>query len=258
MLSMTTPRLLIVGCATLSALLLGMATASAETTLEKIKRTGVMTSANTFSYPPFGFIEDGKQVGFDVDLGNEIARRMGVKLTFEAIDFRGIMAALTSGRVDLLITGMVYTPDRAQRIDFSEPYFDGGVAAAFRPDRPISKPDEIIGKRVGVEIGSAGDKYVREKYESRVEIKTYDTVFLALKDLENGRLDVFVGSVAPMRYIMRNMPTLKASETWDSRIQAVNTRKEDKDLLEEINTHLLVMKKDGTYNNLVSKWFGSL
>jgi ABC-type amino acid transport substrate-binding protein len=258
MLSMTTPRLLIVGCATLSALLLGMATASAETTLEKIKRTGVMTSANTFSYPPFGFIEDGKQVGFDVDLGNEIARRMGVKLTFEAIDFRGIIAALTSGRVDLLITGMVYTPDRAQRIDFSEPYFDGGVAAAFRPDRPISRPDEIIGKRVGVEIGSAGDKYVREKYESRVEIKTYDTVFLALKDLENGRLDVFVGSVAPMRYIMRNMPTLKASETWDSRIQAVNTRKEDKDLLEEINTHLLAMKKDGTYNNLVSKWFGSL
>ena len=244
--SITTPRLLIFGYATLSALLLGMATASAETTLEKIKRTGVMTSANTFSYPPFGFIEDGKQVGFDVDLGNEIARRMGVKLTFEAIDFRGIIAALTSGRVDLLITGMVYTPDRAQRIDFSEPYFDGGVAAAFRPDRPSSKPDDIIGKRVGVEIGSAGDKYVREKYESRVEIKTYDTVFLALKDLENGRLDVFVGSVAPMRYIMRNMPTLKASETWDSRIQAANTRKEDKDLLEEINRHLLAMRKDGT------------
>ena len=254
--SITTPRLLIFGCATLSALLLGIATASAEATLEKIKRTGVMTSANTFSYPPFGFIEDGKQVGFDVDLGNEIARRMGVKLTFEAIDFRGIIAALTSGRVDLLITGMVYTPDRAQRIDYSEPYFDGGVAAAFPPDRPISKPDDIIGKRVGVEIGSAGDKYVREKYESRVEIKTYDTVFLALKDLENGRLDVFVGSVAPMRYILRNMPTLKASETWDSRIQAANTRKEDKDLLKEINTHLLAMKKDGTYNKLVSKWFG--
>jgi ABC-type amino acid transport substrate-binding protein len=53
------------------------------------------------------------------------------------------------------------------------------------------------------------------------------------------------------------MPTLKASETWDSRIQAANTRKEDKDLLEEINTHLLAMKKDGTYNKLVSKWFGS-
>jgi ABC-type amino acid transport substrate-binding protein len=244
-------------CLALALLLLTGATASAETTLEKIKRTGVITAANTFSYPPFGFIEDGKQVGFDVDLGNEIARRMGARMAFEAVDFRGIIAALTSGRVDMLITGMVYTPDRAERIDFSEPYFDGGVAAAFRPDKPIAKPDDIIGKRVGVEIGSAGDKYVREKYGSRVEMKTYDTVFLALKDLENGRLDVFVGSIAPMRYIMRNMPTVKATELWDSRIQAANTRKEDKDLLQEINKHLTAMKRDGTYDTLVKKWFGS-
>jgi ABC-type amino acid transport substrate-binding protein len=243
-------------CLALATLIFSAATASAETTLEKIRRTGVMTVANTFSYPPFGFVEDGKQVGFDVDLGNEIARRMGVRVTFEAVDFRGIIAALTSGRVDVLVTGMVYTPDRARRIDFSEPYFDGGVAAAFRPGKPITKPDDVIGKRVGVEIGSAGDKFVREKYESRVEVKTYDTVFLALKDLENGRLDAFVGSVAPMRYIMRNMPTLKASEIWDNRIQAANTRKEDKDLLEEINKHLSSMKRDGTYDKLVSKWFG--
>src|SRR5262249_33438502 len=215
------------GCFALAILLLSATPARPETTLEKIKRTGVMTSANTFSYPPFGFIEGGKQVGFDVDIGNEIARRMGVKLVFEAIDFRGIIAALTSGRVDALITGMVYTSDRAERIAFSEAYFDGGVAAAFRPDKPLARPDDIIGKRIGVEMGSAGDKFVREKYESRVEIKTYDTVFLALKDLENGRLDGFVGSVAPMRYIMRGMPSIKASEVWDSRIQAANTRKDD-------------------------------
>ena len=113
MAGITTARLTSLACATLIVCLFGMAVASAETTLQKIKRTGVMTAANTFSYPPFGFIEDGKQVGFDVDLGKEIAGRMGVKLTFEAIDFRGIIAALTSGRVDLLITGMVYTPDRA-------------------------------------------------------------------------------------------------------------------------------------------------
>jgi len=245
------------GCLVLALLVLAPTAASAETTLERIKRTGVMKSANTFSYPPFGFIEDGKQVGFDVDLGNEIARRMGVKLVFEAIDFRGIIAALTSGRVDLLITGMVYTPDRAERIAFSEAYFDGGVAAAFRPDKPLSKPDDIISKRIGVELGSAGDRFVREKYESRVEIKTYDTVFLGLKDLENGRLDGFVGSIAPMRYIMRNMPSIKASDLWDSRIQGANTRKEDQDLLSEINKHLLAIKSDGTYGKLVAKWFGS-
>jgi ABC-type amino acid transport substrate-binding protein len=239
------------------AVTMTIATASAETTLEKIKRTGMMTSANTFSYPPFGFVENGKRVGFDVDLANEIARRMGVKIEFEAIDFRGIIAALKSKRVDLLITGMVYTADRAKQISFSEPYYNGGVAAAFRPDKPLKNPDDIVGKLVGVELGSAGDKFVREKYGSRVKIKTYDTVFLALKDLENGRLDAFVGSVAPMRYILRSNTALKVSGTWDNRIQAANTRLEDVDLLAEINKHLTAMKKDGTYDKIVAKWFGS-
>jgi ABC-type amino acid transport substrate-binding protein len=244
-------------CAASALLVITMAAASAETTLEKIKRTGVMTSANTFSYPPFGFIEDGKQVGFDVDLANEIAQRMGVKLTFEQIDFRGIIAALTSKRVDLLITGMVYTADRAKQIAYSEPYFNGGVAAAYRPDKPLRQPDDIVGKTIGVELGSAGDKFVRDTYGTRVQIKTYDTVFLALKDLENGRIEGFVGSVAPMRYIMRNTPSLKSTTTWDNRIQAANARLDDQDLLAEINRHLVAMKKDGAYDRLVVKWFGS-
>ena len=247
----------VAACAAGALLVMNMAMASAETTLEKIKRTGVMTSANTFSYPPFGFIENGKQVGFDVDLATEIAKRMDVKLVYEQIDFRGIIAALTSKRVDLLITGMVYTPDRATQIAYSEPYFNGGVAAAYRPDKPIKQPDDVIGKTIGVELGSAGDKFIRDNYGARVTIKTYDTVFLALKDLENGRIDAFVGSVAPMRYIMRNTPALKSSATWDNRIQAANTRLEDKDLLDEVNKHILATKKDGTYEKLVVKWFGS-
>ncbi|HEY6992626.1 MAG TPA: transporter substrate-binding domain-containing protein [Xanthobacteraceae bacterium] len=247
----------IAACAVGALLIMSMAAASAETTLEKIKRTGVMTSANTFSYPPFGFIENGEKVGFDVDIANEIARRMGVRLVYEQIDFRGIIAALTSKRVDLLITGMVYTPDRAKQIAYSEPYFNGGVAAAYRSEKPLKQPDDLVGKTVGVELGSAGDKFVREKYGTRVEIKTYDTVFLALKDLENGRIDAFVGSVAPMRYIMRNTPSLKSTATWDSRIQAANTRLDDQDLLAEINKHLVAMKKDGTYDKMVAKWFGS-
>jgi len=244
-------------CAAGAFLVMTVATASAETTLEKIKRTGVMTSANTFSYPPFGFIENGKQVGFDVDLANEIAQRMNVKLTFEQIDFRGIIAALTSKRVDLLVTGMVYTQDRAKQIAYSDPYFDGGVAAAFRTGKPVKEPDDLNGKTIGVELGSAGDKFVREKYPTGVQIKTYDTVFLGLKDLENGRIDAFVGSVAPMRYIIRATPSLKTTATWDSRIQAANTRLDDQDLLAEINKHLAAMKQDGTYDKLAVKWFGS-
>jgi ABC-type amino acid transport substrate-binding protein len=251
------PNLRFFGYAAVTSLVLGMATASAETTLEKIKRTGVMTSANTFTYPPFGFIDNGKQVGLDIDLGNEIARRMGVKVTFQNVDFRGIIAALTSGRVDTLITAMTSTPDREKAMLFSEPYFDGGIGGAYQADKPITNPDDIIGRRVGMELGAAGEFWTREKYGSRVQIKTYDTTFLALKDLENGRLDVVVSSLPPMRYAMRTMPSIRVTKVWDSRIVGVNTRLEDKDLMAEINQHLMAMKTDGTYDKLIVKWFGS-
>jgi polar amino acid transport system substrate-binding protein len=236
--------------------IIGTATASAETTLEKIKRTGVMTSANTFTYPPFGFIDNGNQVGLDVDLGNEIARRMGVKLTFEKIDFRGIIAALTSGRVDTLITALTWTPDRAKAILFSEPYFDGGIGGAYLAGKPITNPDDVIDKRVGVELGSAGNVWVQDKYGSRIDLKTYDTTLLALKDLENGRLDVVVATLPPLRYAMRSMPTIRVTKVWDSRIVGINTRLEDTDLMAEINKQFLAMKQDGTYDKLVAKWFG--
>ncbi len=244
------------GSLVFSLLLVWSSASLAETTFEKIRRTGEMTLANTFTYPPFGFIENGQKVGFDVDIANEIAHRMNVKITFETIDFRGIIAALKSKRVDALITGMVYTPDRAKQIAFSEPYFDGGIAAAFQNSHPVEDPNQLLGKRVGVELGSAGDKFVQEKLAPNVTKLTYDTEFLGLKDLENGRIDAFVGSIAPMRYIMRQMPGLKVSQVWDHRIQAANTRLEDIDLLNEFNRQLRAMKEDGSYDKLVRKWFG--
>jgi polar amino acid transport system substrate-binding protein len=232
--------------------------AVAETTLEKIKRTRVMSSANSFEYAPFGYIESGKPVGLDVDLGEEIGRRMGVKVTFEKVDFKGIIAALTSGRVDTLITAMTWAPERAERILFSEPYFDGGIGAAYRPQVPISKPEDIVGKRIGLQLGSAGERWTRERFASSLpDIKTYDTILLALKDLENGRVDAVVAALPAVRYAMRSMKTIKVTEVWDSRIVGINTRKADKELMDEINRHMIAMKKDGTMEKLITKWFGS-
>jgi polar amino acid transport system substrate-binding protein len=230
--------------------------AHAETTLEKIRRTGVMTTANSFEYVPFGYIDNGEKTGFDVDLGEELARRMGVKVTWEKVDFKGIIAALTSNRVDLLITAMTYSPERAERIDFSRPYFDGGIGAAYRTGAPISKPDDLKGKVIGVQIGSAGAAWTRDKYGSEVkELKTYDSLFLALKDLENGRVEGVVSALPSVRHSVKKLKGVAYSEPWDHRDVGVNTRKDDKDLLAEINKHMSAMEADGTMKKLVEKWF---
>src|SRR5579885_1808023 len=160
-------------CTALAALIMTASLASAETTLQKTKRTGIMTAGSTFNYPPFHFIADGEKAGFDVDIGNEIAKRMGVKLEWETIDFRGIIAALKSGRVDLL-TGMIYTPDRAKQMAFSVPYYNDGIAAAYPAGKPVAKPTDLVGKQVGVELGSAGDKFARDELTSSATVKTFD------------------------------------------------------------------------------------
>ncbi len=122
---------------------------------------------------------------------------------------------------------MVYTPDRAKQIAYSEPYFNGGVAAAYRPDKPIKQPTTWSGRRSEWSWAARGDKFVRDNYGTRVTIKTYDTCFSRFKDLGKWAYRRIRRSVAPMRYIMRNTPALKSSATWDNRIQAANTRLED-------------------------------
>jgi len=243
-------------CAAIMFFLMAAPMASAETTLQNIRSTGVITLGNTFNYPPFCFIANGEKVGFNVDIVNEIAKRMGVKVKLETIEFRGVIGALKSGRIDVY-TGMVYTPDRGKQMAFSIPYYDDGIAAAYPEGKPVLKPTELAGKQLGVELGSAGDKFVRDELGSSAKVKTFDTSFLGLKDLSAGRLDAFIGNVAPMRYIMLNMSaSLKLSPTWTSMTGSINTRLEDEDLLAEINKQLSSMKDDGTYQKLAAKWFG--
>ena len=137
------------------------AEATAETTMEKIKRTGVMTAGNSGSYPPFEIMQGKNLVGFDIDMANELGRRMGVKIKFEVIDFKGIIASLKSKRVDTLITAMTKTPGRAKQILFSVPYYDAGIGALTTKGSGIMKPEDLTGKVVGVQLGSSGERYVR-------------------------------------------------------------------------------------------------
>jgi polar amino acid transport system substrate-binding protein len=245
----------IVGLATLG-LGLGTTAAQAQGTLEKVKKAGTLTVANSFAYAPFGFIENGKPAGYDVDLGDAIGKRMGVAVKWEKIDFKGIIAALTSSRVDALITAMTWSQERADRILFSEPYYDAGIGAVYPAAKPITKPDDLKGKVLGLQLGSAGEKWARDNYGTTLkEAKTYDELLLALKDLQNGRVEAVVTALPAAKYAMKAMPTLKATPVWDGRVVGINTRKEDAELLAEFNRQLAALKAEGFMEQMEKKWF---
>lgn len=231
--------------------------AGAETTAQTVQRLKVLKAGNNFAYPPFSYIDNGQQAGFDVDLGNEIAKRMGVRLEFEQIEFKGLIAALKSKRIDVILSAVTYSPERAAQITFSESYYDAGLGAAYLATRPITLPSDLPGKRIGVQSGSVADLWIRQKHESLVpNVKYYDTVIYAIKDLEAGRLDAVLHPMPTMKYTAKS-PNVRFSSVWDSRQVGINTRLEDTELLGMINAQIVAVKKDGTYDRLVQKWFGS-
>jgi len=231
--------------------------AAAQSTLEAVKQKGVLVAGSSAEYPPFEYVADAKLVGYDVDMAEEITRRMGVKVAWEKIDFKGIVAALTAKRVDVLITALTWTPERAERIAFSDPYFDAGIGAITQQSSSIRKVEDLAARKVGVQLGSSGERYVREAVGSKVgQLLTYDSITLAINDLKNGRVEAVVNPLPVLRYAIRNDSGFRYTPVWDTRVVGINTRLEDKELLAEINRHLHELKSEGFLAKLETKWFG--
>ena len=246
---------LLIALATLLAL--AAPGAHAQDTLAQIKQKGEMVAGNGGAYPPFDMVIDGQLAGFDIDMGNEIARRMGVKIKWEKIDFSGIIAALTSKRVDLLITAMTKTPERAQRIGFSVSYYETGIAAALKPGVKIDSPKDLAGKVVAVQVGTSGERYIRDNFGSVVkELKVFNEFPLAFADVEAGRADAVVNTLPVVRYnASRRGNKLAIAGPWTSTDVGINVRLEDTALMAEINRHLEALKTEGFLAKLDQKWF---
>ena len=240
-----------------AAILAVRSPAHAQNTLETVRQKGVLVAGSSAEYPPFEYVADGKLVGYDVDMADEITRRMGVKVAWEKIDFKGIVAALTAKRVDVLITALTWTPERAERIAFSDPYFDAGIGAITPQSSTIAKVEDLTGRRVGVQLGSSGERYVREAVGSKVgQLLTYDSITLAINDLKNGRVEAVVNPLPVLRYAVRNDTGFRYTAVWDTRVVGINARLDDKELLAEINRHLRDLKSEGFLAKLETKWFG--
>jgi ABC-type amino acid transport substrate-binding protein len=231
--------------------------AAAEDTLARIKREGVLKVANSGVYPPFESMQDGKLVGFDIDLTNLLAKDLDVRADIQVIDLKGLIPSLKSGKVDVLVTALTYTPERAEQVAFSDPYYNTAVVVVMRnaAAAAASKAD-LTGKRVGAEIGSTGEREARS-IPATQSVKTYDTLMLALLDLRNDRLDAVVSNLPPVQYLFhRNFADLKIVLRYNEGYVGVAMRKEDHSLVSAINGALDRFRKGNQLRGLEMRWFG--
>ncbi|MHB7978468.1 ABC transporter substrate-binding protein [Clostridium sporogenes] len=232
--------------------------------LEKIKEAGKITVGLDDSYPPMEFRDkENKLVGFDIDLGNEIGKKLGVKTEYTTTDFNGILLALNSGKFDVIISGLSITDKRKEAIDFSEPYVMGGQVIAINKNNntinnnTINKLSDLKDKTIGCQLGSTGDKAATE-IKGLKETKRYDKITEAFHELIAGRIDaVIMDAQVGGYYISKEKDKYKVlEETVSKEPMGIGFKKEDKELKEAVQKALNELKEDGTLSKLSIKWFG--
>jgi arginine/lysine/histidine/glutamine transport system substrate-binding and permease protein len=228
----------------------------AQSTLERVRASGRLRVGIDATYPPFGMAEGREFTGFDVDVARGIARELGVEAELVNANFDGVFPALQNGALDVVISAVTITPERRAALLFSDPYFAAGQQIVVRGDSTITGPDNLAGRTVGVQLNTTA-QFAMEKLPG-VTIAKYNTIDLALLDLQNGRVDAVASDGPVLRYMVRsNFPGLKTAgaEYTDEQFGVVLARTSD-DLRRAINAALWRLQESGEYERIYDKWFG--
>ena len=165
--------------------------------LEAIKEKGTLVLGTSADYPPYEFHAsiDGKDeiVGFDIEIGREIAKDLGVELVIKDMKFDGLLAALDQGNIDIVIAGMSPTPERAQNVDFSEIYYQSKQTVVVRAEDKdlLISADSLTGKKLGVQKGAIQETIASEQFPGASPVALGKITDLILS-LNSGRIDAAI------------------------------------------------------------------
>jgi ABC-type amino acid transport substrate-binding protein len=200
-------------------------------------------------YAPFEFGRPPYR-GFDVDVVNEIANRLGTRARFVNTPFNTILRDLAQRRFDMVAAGAVIS-DKAS---FSEPYLPADLAVMVKRGSDIASPDDLKDKTVGAQRGSAGAAYARNEASARF-VRTYALVDDAYNALAAGQVDAVIHEYPVTRFAERSHPNLAVVATIATDQDYGFAFPEDSTLRVRVNGVLDRIKSDGTYARIYRKWF---
>lgn len=233
-----------------------------QNTWEKIQAEGKMVAGLDDNYPPMGYRnEKNELIGFDIEMGKELGKRLGVTIDWQPTAWDGIIPSLKAKKFDVIISGMTLTEERMKEVDFAGPYIQASQALVVKEGNvEIMEAADLKGKIVGTQNGSTGLKVAEEldKEIGFAEIKGYSDYALVFQDLKIGRLDAVIADNYVAAGYIKNMPgEFKfTGDEFSEETNGIAIRKEDKELYEAINTALEDMIVDGTIGKLAEEWLG--
>ncbi len=240
-------RLLVKGLVLVSVLTSGLAVAQ-NTPLR------VVTDA---TFPPMEFVKDGQRTGFDIDLVEALGKEMGRKIEWIDIDFKGLIPALQSGRADMAMSAIYITDERRKVVDFTDPYYAGGLVVLTKKSGPIKTLKDLDGKKVAVQVGTKSVQFLKDNFPKaeRVEVEKNQEMFNLA---QIGRADAAVtGKPAAKLYAQSHPDMTVLAEQITTEEYGMALPKNQPATTEAVNAALKKIKANGIYDKLVAKWFES-
>jgi len=237
----------------------GTDTAGAAADLETVS-DGVLTVGSDIPFPPFEFREGGELTGYDVELVEEIASRLGLEVEWVPTDFDTIFTQLAGGRFDMVASATTITEERAQIVNFSEPYYRAQQALVVNAEQSgdiQSVADVGDGDVVAVQRGTTGLAWARENLEPQgAEVRAFPQAPDTYIALEGGTVQAVIFDEPSAVEEAKTRPVLQVVEAIDTgEDYGLGVNPANEPLLDAVNEALAEMIDDGTYQQIYETWF---
>ncbi|KQZ42718.1 MULTISPECIES: transporter substrate-binding domain-containing protein [Ensifer] len=249
--------------------------AHAGETLDRVMEKKAMVVATNSGWPPQSYLDDSNEmVGFDIDVSREIAKRLGVEVSFETPDWATLTGGRWQGRYDLGVGSVTPTKARAQVIDFVGIYYYSPYVYVVHKDSDAKSVTDLNGKVIGVETATTSEDFINRKLEIDApglppieyklepgEVRTFADSMLPFDDLRLGagvRLDAVIAPEQTAMNAIKNGYPVKVLEGEYAFREplVVISEKVDPDWTAKVGGIVEEMKKDGTLGQLTTKWYG--
>ncbi len=223
---------------------------------DKVLRVGAETT-----FPPFEYQEQGSSeyTGFDMDLIRAIAKELGLSVEIKSMQFDGLIPALQAGNIDAIISAVTITDERKAKVDFSDPYYNSGLAIVVPRDNTAVKSfKDLEGKKLAVQIGTTSASEAK-KIKNAV-VREFNSTSDAYLELKAGGADAVINDLPVSQDFLNkggNAYAKLVGEILNSEQYGIAVKKDNADLLKKINAGLAALRKNGEYDKLYVKWFGT-
>jgi glutamine transport system substrate-binding protein len=210
------------------------------------------------AFMPFEFKQDGKYVGFDIDLWDAIATDLGLDYELQPMAFNGIIPALQTGNVDVGIAGMTIKSKRAEVVDFSYPYYRSGLLLLVRSDNTdIKSAEDLAGKVVATKLGTSSVDFIKQYETGKVSLfQDQDAAFM---ELRSGGADAVIFDAPVVQNYMNTAgkgAVKVVGPLYQGQFYGIAFPM-GSELRNKVNISLLKMIESGEYAKLYKKWFGT-